>query len=138
VAETHHAKNEAEAELEHGTGRYWIVWFCLIAGTVLTVITGRRDLGSFNLPIALVIATTKATLVVLFFMHMINTPTANRIVFVVSLVFALLLIIGVFGDLWTRNEMTLPSAAPSTLGPEIGGPSGGMHEALPVPEPHQP
>jgi len=25
----------------------------------------------------------------------------------------------VFGDLWTRNEMSLPSAAPSTLAPEI-------------------
>ena len=43
-----------------------------------------------------------------------------RIVFGVSLVFVLVLIIGVFGDLWTRNEMTLPSAAPSTEGPEIG------------------
>jgi cytochrome c oxidase subunit 4 len=62
----------------------------------------------------------KATLVILFFMHMIETPTANRIVFGVSLVFVLVLIIGVFGDLWTRNEMTLPSAAPSTEGPEIG------------------
>ena len=27
--------------------------------------------------------------------------------------------IGVFGDLWTRNPMTLPSAAPSTFGPEL-------------------
>jgi cytochrome c oxidase subunit 4 len=120
VADTQHKQPDpAEAELEHGTGRYWLVWAALIAGTILTVITGRRDLGEFNIFIALIIATTKATLVVLFFMHMIDTPTANRIVFVVSLVFSVVLIIGVFGDLWTRNEMTLPSAAPSTLGPEI-------------------
>jgi cytochrome c oxidase subunit 4 len=117
VADTSH--KEAEVAHTHGAGRYWLVWAMLIIGTIVTVITGRRDLGAANLPIALIIATTKATLVVLFFMHMTETPTANRIVFVTSLVFAIVLIIGVFGDLWTRNEMTLPSAAPSTLGPEI-------------------
>jgi cytochrome c oxidase subunit 4 len=121
VAEAQHKDGGHGAEAHtHGAGRYWIVWGALILGTILTVITGRQDLGPYNLPIALVIATTKATLVVLFFMHMTETPTANRIVFVTSLVFAVVLIIGVFGDLWTRNGMTLPSAAPSTEGPEIG------------------
>jgi cytochrome c oxidase subunit 4 len=100
-------------------GRYYLVWGALIVGTILTVITGRRDLGVMNLPLAMTIATIKASLVVLFFMHMTETPVANRIVFGASLVFAIVLIIGVFGDLWTRNEMTLPSAAPSTEGPEI-------------------
>jgi cytochrome c oxidase subunit 4 len=103
----------------HGVGRYWLVWAALIAGTIGTVITGRMDLGQFNILIALLIATTKASLVVLFFMHMTETPTANRIVFITSLVFAVVLIIGVFGDLWTRAGMTLPSIAPSTEAPEI-------------------
>lgn len=103
----------------HGIGKYIAVWVALLCFTGLTVYTGHEDLGAINLPLAVTIATIKATLVVLFFMHMIDTPTANRIVFVVSIVFAIVLIIGVFGDLWTRNEMTLPSAAPSTLGPEI-------------------
>src|SRR3954469_21322153 len=103
--------------------RYFWVWGALIVGTFLTVWTGYKDLGAWNLPIALIIATTKASLVVLFFMHMTETPTANRIVFGASLVFAIVLIIGVFGDLWTRNAMTLPSAAPSTEGPEFEAPS---------------
>ena len=110
------------AEQGHGTGRYFGVWAALIAGTILTVVTGRIDLGAGNIFLAMAIASTKATLVILFFMHMIDTPAANRIVFVASLLFALLLIIGVFGDLWTRNEMTLPSAAPSTEGPEFAVP----------------
>jgi cytochrome c oxidase subunit IV len=118
VAEKTH-KDDGHAEHAHGAGRYYVVWAALIIGTILTVATGTRDLGNWNLPLALIIATTKATLVVLFFMHMTETPTANRIVFVTSLVFAIVLIIGVFGDLWTRNGMTLPSAAPSTEGPEI-------------------
>ena len=72
-----------------------------------------------NLPLALAIACLKASLVVLFFMHMSEAAGANRLVFVVSLIFVLVMIFGVFGDLWTRNPMTLPSAAPSTLGPEL-------------------
>ena len=65
------------------------------------------------------IATIKATLVVLFFMHMTEAAGANRLVFSASLLFMVVMIIGVFGDLWTRNPMTLPSSAPRTEGPEI-------------------
>lgn len=128
MADSQHkgAGHAEEAHAHHGPGRYFLVWAALIVGTILTVWTGYKDLGHWNLPIALIIASTKASLVVLFFMHMTETPTANRIVFAASLVFAIVLIIGVFGDLWTRNGMTLPSAAPSTLGPEIQveGPAG--------------
>jgi cytochrome c oxidase subunit 4 len=126
VADSSHKNDDAhdsEGVHAHGVGRYWLVWGALILGTILTVITGRRDLGVMNLPLAMTIATVKASLVVLFFMHMTETPTANRIVFGASLVFAIVLIIGVFGDLWTRNEMTLPTVAPT--GPELVVPS--MH-----------
>ncbi|HVZ72522.1 MAG TPA: cytochrome C oxidase subunit IV family protein [Polyangia bacterium] len=116
---TNNDGGHGHGEHSHGIGRYIAVWLALLAGTALTVITGRIDLGAGNIVLAITIASIKATLVVLFFMHMIDTPAANRIVFVVSLVFSLVLIIGVFGDLWTRNEMSLPSGAPSTLAPEI-------------------
>jgi cytochrome c oxidase subunit 4 len=112
-------KDAEHATHAHGMGRYFAVWIALLCFTIITVVTGYKDLGAVNLPLALTIATIKATLVILFFMHMTETPTANRIVFAASIVFAIVLIIGVFGDLWTRNPMTLPSAAPSTLGPEI-------------------
>ena len=104
---------------DHGTKRYFIVWAILLVCTALTVWTGYKDLGAFNLPLALCIATFKATLVILFFMHMTESAATNRIVFVTSFVFMLVMIFGVFGDLWTRNPMTLPSSAPSTEGPEI-------------------
>jgi cytochrome c oxidase subunit 4 len=45
------------------------VWLALIAGTILTVTAAFIDLGPFNTIVALAIATTKATLVVLFYMH---------------------------------------------------------------------
>jgi cytochrome c oxidase subunit 4 len=115
---TPRAEKHGEAH-GHGSGRYILVWLVLLALTFLTVWTGRQNLGAANLLLALLIATTKATLVVLFFMHLSEAAGANRIVFVVSLFFALLMMAGVFGDLLTRNAMTLPSGAPSTEGPEI-------------------
>lgn len=45
------------------------IWLALLAGTLLTVLAAGIDLGPFNAVVALTIATIKATLVVLFFMH---------------------------------------------------------------------
>ena len=45
------------------------IWLALLAGTLLTVVAAKIDLGRFNVVVALTIATIKATLVVLFFMH---------------------------------------------------------------------
>ena len=92
----------------HGAGRYWIVWLLLCIFTALTVYTGHYHPNIF---LALLIATVKATLVVLFFMHMTEAPGANRLVFSVSLVFTIVMMVGVFGDLLTRNPMTLPTGS---------------------------
>jgi cytochrome c oxidase subunit 4 len=112
----------------HGPGRYFVVWILLLAFTATTVKTGRTDLGWVNLPLALTIATIKATLVVLFFMHLSEAPGTNRLVFVVSLVFLILMMLGVFGDLLTRNQMSLPQNAPPVGGPEIAVPGEGPGE----------
>ena len=48
---------------------YLAVWFALIIGTILTVIAAEIDLGALNNVVMLLIACTKAALVVLFFMH---------------------------------------------------------------------
>src|SRR5260370_40231061 len=45
------------------------IWLALLAGTGITVAAAFIDLGPFNTVVALTIATIKATLVVLFFMH---------------------------------------------------------------------
>jgi cytochrome c oxidase subunit 4 len=92
----------------HGAGRYWLVWAVLIACTIATVYTGHNFP---NIYVALFIAILKASLVVLFFMHMTEAPGANRLVFLVSIVFSLVMMAGVFGDLLTRNPMSLPSGS---------------------------
>ena len=107
----------------------------LLLLTILTVAATKIDFGAnINLAIAMVIAVTKATLVILFFMHMTEAAATNRIVFVTSFVFMLVMIFGVFGDLWTRSQMSLPNHVPSTEGPEIPVFEGG---SLPPPGHHE-
>jgi len=48
---------------------YLIILAALLVGTALTIWASYVDLGIFNPIVALAIACTKATLVVLFFMH---------------------------------------------------------------------
>jgi cytochrome c oxidase subunit IV len=52
---------------------YLIIGATLLVGTVLTVLASYIDLGqSWNIVLALVIATVKASLVALYFMHLIS------------------------------------------------------------------
>lgn len=50
-------------------GVYVVIFLALLVGTALTVWASFLELGPWNPVIALAIATAKATLVVLFFMH---------------------------------------------------------------------
>ena len=45
------------------------VWLALVVGTILTYLAALVDLGALNNVVMLLIACTKATLVILFFMH---------------------------------------------------------------------
>jgi cytochrome c oxidase subunit IV len=105
----------------HGPGRYVVIWLLLLAFTVTTVVTGRMNLHGANLPLAIFIATVKATLVVLFFMHLWDSEGINRLVFGVSVLFVIVLLLGVFGDLLTRSPTALPIGAPAPMLEDTGG-----------------
>jgi cytochrome c oxidase subunit 4 len=111
-------------------GRYIAVWLILLVFTVITVVTGKMDLGAANIYVAMAIAITKATLVVLFFMHLYDEGGVNRLVFLTSILFAVVLMLFVFGDLMTRlavtlpNEGPMPDKVPAKIVPAAGEPSG--------------
>ncbi|NKB67822.1 MAG: caa(3)-type oxidase subunit IV [Candidatus Latescibacteria bacterium] len=48
---------------------YFLIFTALMVGTVLTVVAAFVDLGLINTPLALIIALSKASLVILVFMH---------------------------------------------------------------------
>ncbi|MDD5562401.1 MAG: cytochrome C oxidase subunit IV family protein [Thermoanaerobaculaceae bacterium] len=68
------------------------VWGTLLALTGLTVAAAGVDLGSYNLGVAMLIATAKATLVLLFFMHLRYDRPILAIVFVTALLFVALFV----------------------------------------------
>jgi cytochrome c oxidase subunit 4 len=61
-----HAENEQHIV---GPATYAIIFVCLLIGTALTVGASYIEMGPWNPVVALGIACAKATLVVLFFMH---------------------------------------------------------------------
>jgi cytochrome c oxidase subunit 4 len=61
--------------------------------TVVTAAVAFVDLGPFNTVVALVIATFKATLVVLFFMHVKYTSEKMTKTVIISAIFWLLLLL---------------------------------------------
>jgi cytochrome c oxidase subunit 4 len=83
---------------------YFAVWIALLVGTGLTYWAATLDLGAFNAPVALIIATTKALLVVLFFMHLRGASEKLLKVVVFSTLFFLitLLALSMF-DYGTRH-----------------------------------
>ncbi|MGE3163817.1 MAG: cytochrome C oxidase subunit IV family protein [Planctomycetota bacterium] len=63
------------------------VLFALLFLTWATVATAQIDLGPLNIWVAMGIATLKASLVVLFFMHMFWDKPFNQVLFIGTLVF---------------------------------------------------
>jgi cytochrome c oxidase subunit 4 len=74
-------------------GLYWLIFGILICATFLTAWIATVDLGPANTIVALVIATTKATLVVLIFMHVKYTSEKMTKAILISAVFWLILLL---------------------------------------------
>jgi len=79
------------------------IWLALMAGTILTVVVAGIDLGPLNPVMALAIATTKAVLVVLFFMHVKYAhEKLTKLVIVTAIFFFLILLALTMADYTTR------------------------------------
>lgn len=64
------SENTNEKSHAHPTpGLYLVILAILVIGTCVTYYAAKIDMGMFNPVVALAIACTKATLVILFFMH---------------------------------------------------------------------
>ena len=83
---------------------YFAVWAALLLGTFLTYKAAFVELGVFNSAVALIIATAKALLVALFFMHLKGASEKLLKLVVISTIFFLfLLLILSMADYGTRN-----------------------------------
>ncbi len=83
---------------------YFGIWITLLACTGLTVWAASVDLGRFNAAVALTIATFKAILVALFFMHLKGaSEKLTQLMVVASLFFLLILLVLAMTDYATRT-----------------------------------
>jgi cytochrome c oxidase subunit IV len=79
------------------------VWVALLVGTFLTYKAAYIELGRFNAAVALIIATTKALLVALFFMHLKGASERLLKVVVISTIFFLFILMALsMADYATR------------------------------------
>ena len=94
----------ADAKDKHlGAGGYALVWIVLLALTGLSYWASTLGLAGWEAPVALAIAVVKATLVVWFFMHLLEAGFAMRMVVLVSALFVLILVALMAGDVATRR-----------------------------------
>ncbi|MGE3182295.1 MAG: cytochrome C oxidase subunit IV family protein [Phycisphaerae bacterium] len=119
--------NESHANDNHGHGQGHVghivptpFMFAVLLGllflTFVTVAVSRVDLGRMNIWIAMLVATVKASLVVLYFMHLRWDRPFNALVFISSLLFVALFIAfsamdtGTYQDQILTGKYNLPTA----------------------------
>jgi cytochrome c oxidase subunit 4 len=93
---------------------YYAVFGALMLGTALTVGAAFIDFpANLNFPIALAIAITKATLVILFFMHVKYGSRLTKLVVGTAFFFLGILLTLTFSDYLSRGWYTAPAGSTS-------------------------
>lgn len=87
------------------------IFIALIIGTIITVAVARVDLGALNFTVAMLVATVKALLVVLFFMGLKYDNNENRTIFLTSFVFVAIFVVLTVTDLFFRGDVYVPKGA---------------------------
>jgi cytochrome c oxidase subunit IV len=94
---------------------YFLVFLALMVGTAITVWVARIHLGWLNLPVALAIATTKAMLVILFFMHLKDHSKLIKVTFGAAFFFFAILVAHTLSDYLSRDTHGMPTYPASGL-----------------------
>jgi cytochrome c oxidase subunit 4 len=82
---------------------YFTIFSALIVLTGFTVFVASKDFGSLNVIVAMAVAVTKATLVVLYFMHVRYSTRLIWVIVVAGFFWLAILFAFTFADYWTRG-----------------------------------
>jgi cytochrome c oxidase subunit 4 len=94
---------------------YFLIFGVLLALTALTTSMAYVDLGEWNTVVALIIACCKATLVVLFFMHLRWSTHLIRVVLLSALLWLAILISLTTTDFFSRDWTPIPKSWDTSL-----------------------
>ena len=92
---------------------YFTIFGALMVCTVLTVIAAFINLGNLNFPVALTIAVFKATLVVLFFMHVKYGSKLTKLIIATAFFFLGIMLSLTLSDYLSRGWFTAPGGSTS-------------------------
>ena len=92
----------------HGVRLYGLVLGALLFLTALTIFVSYVDLGPFNTPVAFIIAGMKATLVILFFMHMKEAHGVLWLAALAGFFWLSILMVLSMSDFATRGYLPIP------------------------------
>ena len=90
---------------------YYAIFGALMVLTAVTVAVAFVNLGSFNFPVAIGIAVTKATLVILFFMHAKYSSTLTKMFVGTAFFFLFILLTLSLTDYLSRGFKTYGGGA---------------------------
>jgi len=98
---------------------YYLIFFSLMVLTAITVAVAFVNLGSLNFPIAIAVAITKATLVVLFFMHVKYSSRLIQLMVAAAFLWLALLIGGALSDYVSRGRVNHAAEKRSPTGAQL-------------------
>jgi cytochrome c oxidase subunit 4 len=111
----HHTRHNGDADHAEHSGHHIVpiplylwVFAALMVLLVLTLAAAAKDLGEWNIIIAVTIAVIKAVLVVLFFMHLYWSTKLVKLFGVAALFWLAILFALTLGDYFTRRGGYLP------------------------------
>ena len=117
---------------------YYAIFGALMVLTAVTVSVAFVDLGALNFPVALAIAILKATLVVLFFMHVKYSSKLTKLV-VGSAFFFLIILFGLtMSDYLSRGWFVSPRGTAGAGTQVTVGPPPAPERSAEPPEPAEP
>jgi cytochrome c oxidase subunit 4 len=93
------------------------IFLSLMVLTAATVVAAYVNLGPFNIVIALAIASVKATLVVLYFMHARYSPNRTHLVIIAAVFWLAIMLALTLSDYVTRDrDLALNTRITALLG----------------------
>jgi caa(3)-type oxidase subunit IV len=103
----------------HHTKAYIGVWIALLVFTAITVEVSYHDYGTWNIAVAMLVATIKGSLVCLYFMHLKYDNKLSQVAFISAFVF-----LGIFVSLTASDVLFRPIPPALAKVKEIRGPAG--------------
>lgn len=86
---------------------YVTIWAILIVLTATTVVVAEIELGEWNIVVALLIAVIKATLVILYFMHVKDSSGLTKLIVLAGIFWMAILFGLTFNDYISRGWTVL-------------------------------